>query len=88
MSLTDRFFRYSLAHKRPVKVMVMEESGMRSLNLTVCAMDEEGILYTSAKNKQAPKRLLFAQVLSASYARGDDGDTLKNTQEVRDDHTP
>ena len=81
MSLTDRFLRYSLTHQRPIKVLLMEDDRVRSLNLTVQAMEQEGILYLSARNRRAAKLLPYDHILSASYARGDDGDTLKNRTE-------
>lgn len=81
MSLVDKFLQYSLTHQRPIKVMLMEEDRLASFNLTVQAIDEEGILYLSARNKKQPRRLRYDQLLSASYARGDDGDIMTHRSE-------
>ena len=73
---SDRFLRYSLRHNRPVRVLVQEET-MRYINLTVIALSEEGFSYRRA-GRRTPGTLRYDQVLAVSYARGDDGDTLKN----------
>ncbi len=78
MSLLDRFIQYSLQHQRTIRVMVMHEDGqIKTMNLTVTGTDEAGIMYLSARNKSAPRHLPWDSILGASYARGDDGDTLR-----------
>lgn len=73
--LVSRFLRYSLAHQRPIRVMLMREGLPSTQSLTVTAMDEGGFYYLSAKNKKQAKYLGFDEVLAASYARGDRGET-------------
>ena len=82
MSLLQRFLAYSLRHQRPIRVMVMQDVGIKNLNLTVQVIDSEGIGYLSARNKKQPKRLSYEQILGASYARGDDGDTLRKREQT------
>lgn len=72
----ERFLRYSMRHNRPVRVLVQEDK-LHYLNLTVIEMDADGFSYLKAGRKK-PGRFSFDQVLAVSYARGDDGDTLKN----------
>ena len=72
----ERFLRYYLRHNRPVRVLAQEET-MHYLNLTVIALSEDGFSYRKAGRK-SPGTLRYDQVLAVSYARGDDGDTLKN----------
>ena len=78
----ERFLRYSLRHNRPVRVLVQEET-MRYMNLTVIAMEEDGFSFRKAGRK-TPGPLRYDQVLAVSYARGDDGDTLKNAMRETD----
>lgn len=73
MSTLKRFLLYSLTRQRPIRVMLMPGAKPPSLNLTVQSMDDSGIEYLSSRNKKVPKRLSFEEILSAGYARGDDG---------------
>lgn len=81
MSLLERFLQYSLRHQRPIRVMVTQQEVVKNLTLTVQAVGEDGILYLSARNKTQPKKLFYEQILGASYARGDDGDTLRKREQ-------
>ena len=72
--MVRRFLAYSLAHTRPVKVLLMEE--MKYKNITVIDLSDDQVAYLTAGRKK-PLVLPISQILSASYARGDDGDTLK-----------
>ena len=74
MSTMMHFLRYSLRHGRPVKVLLMPGQEKPNLNLTVTELTEEGIHYLSARNKKTPRFLPFDALLSAGYARGDQGD--------------
>lgn len=77
--MVERFLRYSLEHGRKILLMVMDEKGISRLNATVTAIESDAIEYVTARSNK-PKRLLKVDILSAAYARGDDGDTLKNEQ--------
>ena len=79
----ERFLRYSLRHNRPVRVLVQEET-LRYLNLTVIDLLEDGFASRKA-GRRTPGILRYDQVLAVSYARGDDGDTLKNALREADE---
>ena len=75
--MVDRFLRYSLEHGRKITLMAADARGIRRLNVTVTAVDENTVTYISGRAGK-PKTLTRDSILSAAYARGDDGDTLKN----------
>jgi len=77
--MIDRFLLYSLEHKRKITLMVMDEKGVRRLNATIVAIGDEAVEYVTGRSEKR-KIMAIADVLSASYARGDDGDTLKNEE--------
>ena len=72
--MVKRFLLYSLAHNRPVKVLLADT--LKYKNITVITMEEDRVGFLAAGRK-TPQILPLDQILSASYARGDDGDTLK-----------
>ena len=76
--MLERFFRYSLQHSKAIRVWLEGEKKFQ--NITVIDMDEENVHYITARKKtlQTARKDAF---LSASYARGDDGDTLKYQNE-------
>ena len=81
--MIDRFLLYSLERKKKIVLMVMDEKGIRRLNVTVTALGDEAVEYTVGHSDKKHS-LAYADILSASYARGDDGDTLKNEEEEHD----
>ena len=78
--MVDRFLRYSLENRRRIALMIQNEKGIRRVNLTVERLDTENIYYTTARSEKE-KALPRSCVLSAAYARGDDGDTLARENE-------
>ena len=87
MSVMLRFLAYSLRYQRPVKcVWLTEEGTLKSGNLTVTRLDAEEFSYLTARNRKTPQTMRLDLMLSAAYARGDDGDTAKN--EPRDAGKP
>lgn len=72
--MVERFLQYSLAHNRPIRVV--EADGLKCRNITVIALEGQQVTYLTARRKTPETRPVSA-FLSASYARGDDGDTLK-----------
>lgn len=74
--MVERFLRYSLEHGRKIAVIVQDEAGIRRLNITVVRTDESRVFYVTARSAKE-KALARERILSASYARGDDGDTLR-----------
>ena len=76
--MVERFLRYSLEHGRKITLMVADERGIRRMNVTVTAMDESTVTYTAGRAGKS-KTLARDSILSAAYARGDEGDTLKKS---------
>ena len=81
--MVRRFLTYSLEHNRPVKVLFSDT--MRYKNITVVLLEGETVGYLTAGRKK-PLLTTLDNILSASYARGDDGDTLQyaGKEEKRD----
>lgn len=75
----DRFLTYSLRHNRPVRVLMEDAGALRYVNLTVIALEDTAFAALRAGRKN-PLVIPYERVLAVSYARGDDGDTLKNEQ--------
>lgn len=75
--MIDRFLRYSLEHGRKIMLIIQDEKGIRKINLTVTRMDETAVYYITGRSAKE-KALERGAILSAAYARGDDGDTLKH----------
>ena len=74
--MVDRFLRYSLEHQRKIAVILQDEDGIRKTNIIVTRIEGDAVHYVTARSKKE-KPLAREQLLSASYARGDDGDTMK-----------
>lgn len=72
--MVERFLRYSLDHNRPIKVLMADTLKFR--NITVIALEGNKVSFLTARKKN-PETVALSAFLSASYARGDDGDTLK-----------
>lgn len=69
----ERFLKYSMMHHTPVRVLMID---LKYRNITVTALDAEKVTCTDARHK-IPYEIPLEHILSASYARGDDGDNLK-----------
>ena len=72
--MVKRFLAYSLAHGRPVKALFADT--MKYKNITVTRLTDREVTYTVA-GKKTPLTAPLGDILSISYARGDDGDTLQ-----------
>ena len=68
--------RYSLEHQRKIAVILQDEDGIRKTNIIVTRMEGDVVHYVTSRSKKG-KSLSREQSLSAAYARGDDGDTMK-----------
>ena len=83
-----RFFLHILPnifqchHFSAAKFLLMDEKGIRRINAAVTAIGDEAVEYVTARSDKK-QTVQFADILSASYARGDDGDTLKNEEDER-----
>ena len=69
-----RFLSYSLAHNKKVRVLWADT--MKYQNIQVILLEEDSVGYLTAGRKK-PLQKPLSDILSASYARGDDGDTLQ-----------
>lgn len=74
--MIERFLRYSLEHGRRIALMIEEEKGLRRIHVTVTAIHADTISYISSRSKKE-KILSRELILAADYARGDDGDTMR-----------
>ena len=72
--MVRRFLQYSLNHGCPVKALFADT--MKYQNIRVAALDDCQVTYRTAGRKN-PVTVPLDAILSVSYARGDDGDTLK-----------
>lgn len=80
--MADRFLLYSLNRHRPVKALLSLDK-LRYETLTVLCLTEEEVSYATARKKK-PQTIPLSCVLAVGYARGDDGDTLKNEQREKE----
>ena len=74
--MVERFLRYSLERQRKIAVIVQDNQGIRRMNIIVTRIENGTVYHATARSKKE-KALAMEQILSASYARGDDGDTMK-----------
>ena len=72
--MVKRFLLYSLRHGCPVKALFADT--MKYQNIRVDSLERDQVTYRTAGRK-TPVTVPVSAILSASYARGDDGDTLK-----------
>ncbi len=75
--MIERFLRYSLEHGRRITWMAADGQEIRRMSGTVTHIGDGYFSYVGSRAKKE-KQMAIADVLSAAYARGDDGDTLKN----------
>ena len=69
--MVEQFLRYSLAHGRAIRVILMKEWRCRR-TITVLSFDDSVIAYRAGARGK-PQQMDRADLLSASYARGDQG---------------
>ncbi len=72
--MVKRFLLYSLRHGCPVKALFADT--MKYQNIRVESLEGDRVIYRTAGRK-TPAAADLSAILSVSYARGDDGDTLK-----------
>ena len=72
--MVKRFLLYSLRHGCPVKALFADT--MKYQNIRVEGLEGDQVSYRTAGRK-TPVTVSVSAILSVSYARGDDGDTLK-----------
>lgn len=81
--MLDRFLRYSLERAQKISMIVEIDGFMKKMTVTIVRMDENTIAYVTSRSPKE-KTIDRASILSASYARGDEGDTLKKENVFQD----
>lgn len=74
--MVDRFLTYSLERGRKIQAVLMDEAGtMTRRNLLVTAIDEDGQGFSARlPGRRRETHFDLSQVLTAAYARGDQGE--------------
>lgn len=68
----DRMLRYSLERGKAIRVMWMDESGMRQALCTVVAIGDDTVTVES-RRPRGTIQIRKADLLSADYRKGDEG---------------
>ena len=71
--MTERFLRYSLERECKICVVLMQQEQMKKVNLRVTSIGEGGFTAVLA-GKKKEVRIADDDVLTAAYARGDQGE--------------
>ena len=71
--MTERFLRYSLERECKICVVLMHQGQMKKVNLRVTSIGEDGFTAVLA-GKKKEVRIAEDDVLTAAYARGDQGE--------------
>lgn len=73
--MVKRFLRYSLEREQKICVVMMDETGaLTKMNLLVTAIDEDGTGFCAKRpGRKLSKHYALSSVLTATYARGDQG---------------
>jgi hypothetical protein len=77
--MVKQFLEYSLAHGRKIKVIHMDAGRICARNIIVKQINQADVV-CQVSGKKNPLVIPVNDILSACYARGDDGDTLTNLQ--------
>ena len=73
--MVERFLKYSLERERKICVVLMEGGAVKRANLLVTSLDEDGAGFTARRpGRKKDGYFLLSDVLTASYARGDEGE--------------
>ena len=73
--MVERFLRYSLERQRKICAVLMQDGAMRKTNLLVTAIDEDGAAFCALlPGRKRETRFSLCDVLTAAYARGDQGE--------------
>ena len=71
--MVERFLRYSLERECKICVVLMQQGQMKKVNLRVTSIGEDGFTAVLA-GKKKEVRIADDDVLTAAYARGDQGE--------------
>ena len=70
--MTERFLKYSLERNCKICVVLLTEGQMKKVNLRVTALGADGFDALLSGRKK-PVHIRLEDVLTAAYARGDQG---------------
>ena len=70
--MTERFLKYSLERGCKICVVLMQAGQMKKVNLRVTAIGEDGF-DAMLSGRKKPVHIRMEDVLTAAYARGDQG---------------
>lgn len=73
--MIERFLRYSLERERKICAVLMTDGRIEKTNLRVTSIDADGAGFSALlPGRKKETRLATADVLTAAYARGDQGE--------------
>lgn len=73
--MVERFLTYSLEREQKICVVLFQQGQMKKTNLRVTAIDRDARAFSALlPGRKKETRLLFDDVLTAAYARGDRGE--------------
>lgn len=73
--MVERFLKYSLERQRKICAVLLTDGAMKRTNLLITAIDEDGTGFTALlPGRKRETHFLLADVLTATYARGDQGE--------------
>ena len=68
----ERILRYSLDHRRPIRLIFQREGALQQRNVQVLAL-EAGRVRLLSRRPREEWEMPLTDVLGAGYARGDEG---------------
>ena len=68
----ERILRYSLDHRRPIRLIFQREGALQQRNVQVLAL-EAGRVRLLSRRPREECEMPLTDVLGADYARGDEG---------------
>lgn len=68
----ERILRYSLDHRRPIRLIFQREGKLQQRNVQVLALEKDRVRLVSRRPREEWEMDL-ADILGADYARGDEG---------------
>ncbi len=68
----ERILRYSLDHRRPIRLIFQREGALQQRNVQVLAL-EAGRVRLLSRRPREEWEMPLTDVLGADYARGDEG---------------
>ena len=69
--MLERFLQYSLEREQKIAIIAEIDGKMKKMAVTIVRMDDNEITYVTSRSTKE-KTLSRVNVLSASYARGDE----------------